>query len=373
MKRGLLVVMMLFFTIPLVASQAMSFDDMFEPRSLSYSSDKVMVPVDSVFDVRDTESIPVYLSGPASSFYYAGDNLIATTSSGNVKYYYLDRLGDDMTSKSLPFGQPITINNMFSYTGKEFDEDLYYFGARYYDPNLGKFTSVDPVKDNHPYSYVSNDPMNLVDPDGKEEITYVWTHPTSGSPVEYYVGEGQFAQGPYTPLGAFDGNPTATFTIPDPLLATGFGFRVAGVDAEGRQGPWSETSDEYFGAPVSAVGDDYTGWGPLPPSYPNPASDLTRVVYYTPRGDVRNVKLAVYDIRGALVKEFDVDETNAGYHEIPWDFSDERGRDLASGVYITRYSFTYHFEGSITNEEGEEISKHIFREVAFTQKMLLLK
>jgi len=31
---------------------------------------------------------------------------------------------------------------------------LYYFGARYYDSNLGKFISVDIVEDGHPYAYV---------------------------------------------------------------------------------------------------------------------------------------------------------------------------------------------------------------------------
>jgi len=57
----------------------------------------------------------------------------------------------------------------FSFTGKELDEELYYFNARYYDPNLGRFTSVDPVKDNLPYVYVNNNPMNFIDPTGMDE------------------------------------------------------------------------------------------------------------------------------------------------------------------------------------------------------------
>ncbi|MBT4334519.1 RHS repeat-associated core domain-containing protein, partial [archaeon] len=52
-------------------------------------------------------------------------------------------------------------------TGKELDEsNLYYFGARYYDSESGRFTSVDPVKENHAYSYVNNNPLNLIDPTG---------------------------------------------------------------------------------------------------------------------------------------------------------------------------------------------------------------
>ncbi len=94
--------------------------------------------------------------------YYAGSKLIAV----NGKYKYQDRLGPDFESRSLPFGQALNVDNRFSFTGKEFDEDLYYFGVRYYSPELGKFTSVDPVEDDYPYSYVHNNPMNLIDPDG---------------------------------------------------------------------------------------------------------------------------------------------------------------------------------------------------------------
>ena len=59
----------------------------------------------------------------------------------------------------------------FTYNGNEFDDDygfdLYYYGARYMDPALGRFTTPDPVKDFiNPYSYVANNPMNLTDPTG---------------------------------------------------------------------------------------------------------------------------------------------------------------------------------------------------------------
>ncbi|USN45938.1 MAG: RHS repeat-associated core domain-containing protein [Candidatus Woesearchaeota archaeon] len=72
---------------------------------------------------------------------------------------------------SLPFGQElVSTNSRLSFaTEKELDESgLYFFGARYYDPNIGRFTGVDPVRSNHAYSYVNNNPMNYVDPDGKE-------------------------------------------------------------------------------------------------------------------------------------------------------------------------------------------------------------
>ncbi len=74
-----------------------------------------------------------------------------------------------------PFGSVLAKSgeDRYKYTHKELDEgygvDLYYYGARYYDSELGRFMSPDPIKEYYnPYSYVANDPINLIDPDGKQ-------------------------------------------------------------------------------------------------------------------------------------------------------------------------------------------------------------
>ena len=60
----------------------------------------------------------------------------------------------------------------FLFTGREFDAEigLYYYRARYYDPNLGRFLSQDPLEfdaaDTNFYRYVHNDPLNRTDPTG---------------------------------------------------------------------------------------------------------------------------------------------------------------------------------------------------------------
>jgi len=55
------------------------------------------------------------------------------------------------------------------FTGKDYDEDasLYYFNARWYDSETGRFTSLDPIRDGlNWYVYCSNNPVNFVDPMG---------------------------------------------------------------------------------------------------------------------------------------------------------------------------------------------------------------
>jgi len=61
--------------------------------------------------------------------------------------------------------------NKEQFTGKEIDEDsgLYYFCARYYDPEVGRFLSEDPVPHVNAYIYCDDNPINRVDPDGRED------------------------------------------------------------------------------------------------------------------------------------------------------------------------------------------------------------
>ena len=45
---------------------------------------------------------------------------------------------------------------------------LYYYGARFYDPRISVWLSVDPLaeKTMTPYQYVNNNPVMLIDPTG---------------------------------------------------------------------------------------------------------------------------------------------------------------------------------------------------------------
>ncbi|MFT4169629.1 MAG: RHS repeat-associated core domain-containing protein [Dysgonomonas sp.] len=62
----------------------------------------------------------------------------------------------------------------FKYNGKELDKthglNQYDYAARFMDPSMIRFTTVDPLAEKYysisPYVYVANNPMNATDPRG---------------------------------------------------------------------------------------------------------------------------------------------------------------------------------------------------------------
>jgi RHS repeat-associated protein len=154
MKKVVIFLVLLVLTIPFNSAKEISIGEIFQV------GEKLEKETPSK---EKTEGITTY--------FYAGAKLLASKENDELKYHYQDRLGSDVDSKSLPFGQEIVNGERFSFTGKEKDFDLHYFGARYYDSNLGKFISVDPIPGELSYGYVMNNPMNLVDPTGMKSWT----------------------------------------------------------------------------------------------------------------------------------------------------------------------------------------------------------
>ncbi|MBU0561094.1 MAG: RHS repeat-associated core domain-containing protein, partial [Bacteroidetes bacterium] len=81
----------------------------------------------------------------------------------------------------LPYGEVIasrsynlsSTDEKYKFTEKERDNEsgYDYFGARYYNSELGRWMSVDPLADKYPgwspYNYTLGNPINATDPDGR--------------------------------------------------------------------------------------------------------------------------------------------------------------------------------------------------------------
>lgn len=119
-----------------------------------------------------------------ADFVYLGDQLLARINDEIVLYYLNDHLGTTtmsvdasgavVWSEELGVFGNITGKDEFAedyayYPGKEYEAEtgLYYFNACWYDAELGRFISEDPVKDGlNWYAYCSNNPLIQIDPSG---------------------------------------------------------------------------------------------------------------------------------------------------------------------------------------------------------------
>ncbi len=130
------------------------------------------------------------ISKPSVSRFVHGpgiDEPLAIEQKERVYFYHADGLGS-ITSLTDARGQVVqtyeydSFGNMryegnhvkqpYGFTAREWDSEtgLYFYRARYYDPQMGRFISKDPIGfaggDVVLYGYVQNDPVNFIDPWG---------------------------------------------------------------------------------------------------------------------------------------------------------------------------------------------------------------
>ncbi len=113
---------------------------------------------------------------------------------GNTRVTFSDKDDDGIVSASTteieqvnhyyPFGLNMegpwsgaAGQNKYQYNGKQWNDDFNLgwndYGARFYDPAMGRWNAVDPLSEKNytstPYNYVTNNPMKFIDPDGMQE------------------------------------------------------------------------------------------------------------------------------------------------------------------------------------------------------------
>jgi len=139
--------------------------------------------VDVLVDLNADWSVAVtYLNGPG-----VDNHLRQTSATSGVSYFLTDHLGSTAALASATgniteqlnydsFGNgPGSAFTRYTYTGREREPDtgLFYYRARFYDPQLGRFLNEDPiglVGGINPYAYVGNEPLVNVDSFGLQRL-----------------------------------------------------------------------------------------------------------------------------------------------------------------------------------------------------------
>ncbi|MFI1532379.1 RHS repeat-associated core domain-containing protein [Streptomyces griseus] len=117
---------------------------------------------------------------------------------------------------------------------------LYHFAARYYDPNIGRFTTPDPSgQEQNPYLYAEGDPVNRIDPTGLLSLSGIGngiTNAVSGANDANTVGkiwnagaDGDWGEAAGVSFGLAVGKMVETVCLRGAATGGGLGVAVATV------------------------------------------------------------------------------------------------------------------------------------------------
>jgi len=303
----------------------------------------------------------------ATKFIMAGNMKIATVKGATTAYNHLDHLsGSDVSTATnrtvlelndyTPWGssrvseRATGYTNDYLFTGKELDEEtnLYYYGARYYDPLIGRFTSIDPwggditdPQSLNKYAYARNNPLKYNDPTGENPLLLV-----AGLGAVAGVVAGIVAQGvsdiisgelssfnTYT-AAASGGMVQGALTVISPLLGGAVGNATTSAlsqyDKNGSVDPTTLVADSVLGAVTSQI--------KLPAGSRGGILSTTRQMntkLITPNSIVKNVtgKTAATMITGNVLESIPGTVMEKGLSTIGNNYYTVKPGDTLSGVF----------------------------------------
>ena len=133
--------------------------------------------------------------------YFITDHLgsvrvVASSTGMAEEYNHYYPLGGLLPSSSSSTGiQPIKFQGKEWGAGNGVDLNLYDFGARRYDPSIGRWLSQDPLAEKYyghtPYLFCLGNPMNILDPNGTDDYDFKkngeWTKHENEDPYDRLV------------------------------------------------------------------------------------------------------------------------------------------------------------------------------------------
>jgi len=162
---------------------------------VTYNPDGTVITTHHIYDNQDNLVASIEGNGTATSTYYIHQDHLGGTNVVTDSYPSVAEVTD-----YLPFGkirldeQVSSFSEKKKFTGHEYDEDseLTYAKARYYEQDVGRFTSQDPMfrdwgrdlskydrtleqllsnpQELNSYSYVLNNPLKYWDPTGEDAV-----------------------------------------------------------------------------------------------------------------------------------------------------------------------------------------------------------
>ncbi|MGY3214563.1 DUF6443 domain-containing protein [Mucilaginibacter sp. HD30] len=217
--------------------------------------------------------VGIQYTGNTVDFIQIEDGRILTpATTANYEYTLKDHLGNTRVTFAsssggntatqvddyMPFGLDLAVvanspKNQYLYNGKEWQDgiSLYDYGARFYDPVIGRWTSVDPSAEEGdqesltPYQYGLNNPIRYDDPDGRCPTCVVGFFIGAGVDYGFQVA-GNFMSGKRGMDAFTDVNKTS-------ILVSGLaGAATSGVSALGAKGAFAAAGRLSKYAPEAA-------------------------------------------------------------------------------------------------------------------------